>query len=429
MIAHRNAGPCEQLQRESSEAAICLHHASVYISRFRLVLRLVPTVPDSNNHILGNCPTGAGGEVAPAKRRELVSAALVHGPHAVIEHRRGTLGCGTIMTDQSSCKPSLSGKGGGAVKSELLESSADAAQRAIEHYLNRDVKRFLIEAAVSTELLGKALLVGIHPVLIAASSDFDLILALCSHPSARSRSDIRTIGAKEVVKRVAVLTPEFKRHAEEFNELADLRNSLVHMGQMPPVDVDYVFNEFASGSEILIKACGMSRDAHWGRFADVVARLLDASLPASQRTFAKRIESSREVFQRRHGHLTDEQLPAVLAAEMPFGFTALLNGWLADATLKPCPSCSQPGILKGELTTVYKPNEEISDPAILEKEPWLAEIIEGTLQPTAFVCPFCELKIEDRDELVAAGLAAVETSVYTYQLLGKGPDASVASDE
>jgi hypothetical protein len=66
---------------------------------------------------------------------------------------------------------------------------------------------------------------------------------------------------------------------------------------------------------------------------------------------------------------------------------------------------------------------------VLEKEPWLAEVIEGTLRPTSFACPFCELKIEDPDELAVSGLSATETHMYEHRpLLGEEPD-DVEPDE
>ena len=51
------------------------------------------------------------------------------------------------------------------MRDKLLEQSADAAQRAIRHYLNKEFDQFFIQAAVSFELLGKAKLATIHPSL------------------------------------------------------------------------------------------------------------------------------------------------------------------------------------------------------------------------------------------------------------------------
>jgi hypothetical protein len=308
------------------------------------------------------------------------------------------------------------------VTSELLENSADAAQRAIEHYLDGDTKRFVIEAAVSTELLGKACLARIHPVLIA-ENDFDSLLALCGHASAKPLWAIRTIGAKEVIKRVSTVLAQFRPHANGFEDLANLRNSLVHIGQISPTEVDRTFDRFAAGSEVLIAACQASRDAHWGRFGELVTRVLDASLAAAQRSFARRVERSRAGFLRRYGHLNDQQRVAALAFEMPHAMTALMGGRLINGGLKPCPSCGQPGLVKGELTTVNKPNPEITNPAVLDREPWLAEITEGTLTPTSFICPFCDLTIDDSDELVASGLAVPETHVYVHHPLTDDADA------
>ena len=86
---------------------------------------------------------------------------------------------------------------------ELLHSSGDAAQRAIRHHLAGKQEQFLIQAAMSVELAGKALLVSLHPALVIDAKFFDSLLHACGageHAKAGAES-LRTISASEVVNR------------------------------------------------------------------------------------------------------------------------------------------------------------------------------------------------------------------------------------
>jgi hypothetical protein len=47
------------------------------------------------------------------------------------------------------------------MKEKLLKQGADAAQRAIRHYLKDEYDQFFIQAGISFELLGKARLAAI----------------------------------------------------------------------------------------------------------------------------------------------------------------------------------------------------------------------------------------------------------------------------
>src|SRR6266478_5345539 len=164
------------------------------------------------------------------------------------------------------------------MKDKLLKQGADAAQRAIRHYLNSEHDQFFIQAGVSFELLGKARLATIHPSLII-DKDFDSLLHACSagKHSKQLPWQVKTITATEVLRRCTQLHPELLTFKSRLTLLAEYRNSTIHLGEVPDEEVKQLFQTFLAGSSAIAKGLGLKPEEIFGEFTEMVSKQLDES--------------------------------------------------------------------------------------------------------------------------------------------------------
>jgi hypothetical protein len=90
---------------------------------------------------------------------------------------------------------------------------------------------FCLWCAASLELLGKAMLAGIHPSLVADPQDADSLFVACGKPLT---NDPRTIIAKTVFLRLQKLSARFgKTEVDACMLLMQRRNAHLHSGDLP----------------------------------------------------------------------------------------------------------------------------------------------------------------------------------------------------
>src|SRR6266851_5103377 len=131
------------------------------------------------------------------------------------------------------------------MKDQLLKRSAEAAQRAIRHYLAEEYDQFLIHACHCFELVGKARLAAIHPSLIV-DRDFDSFLHVCAAGKHARRPpwNIKSINATEVLARCSQLHPGLTDFSSRLKLLADFRNSAIHLGEVVEDERKEIFHAF-----------------------------------------------------------------------------------------------------------------------------------------------------------------------------------------
>src|SRR5260370_11178835 len=138
------------------------------------------------------------------------------------------------------------------MKDQLLKRSADAAQRAIRHYLAEEYDQFLIHAGHCFELVGKARLAAIHPSLIV-DRDFDSFLHVCAAGKHAKRPpwNIKTITATEVLTRCIQLHPALNDFNVRLRLLADYRNSAIHLGDIFDEEKKEILHAFVAGVSLI----------------------------------------------------------------------------------------------------------------------------------------------------------------------------------
>ena len=115
---------------------------------------------------------------------------------------------------------------------EVWEKSRAVIRRALAARDGGDFGSFCLWAAVSLELLGKAVLSGIHPALIADPKNPDSLFLACG--KVVSASQPRTIPAHTVWDRLKKISMGFGKQEEAFCKLMmDRRNAELHSGALP----------------------------------------------------------------------------------------------------------------------------------------------------------------------------------------------------
>ena len=281
------------------------------------------------------------------------------------------------------------------MKVKLLKQGADAAQRAIRHYLNGEYDQFFVQSSISFELLGKGCLAAIHPSLII-DKDFDSLLHACAagKHSKRAPWDLRTIAATEVLQRCTQLHPELLTFGPRLKLLAGYRNSTIHLGEVPEAEVKQLFQAYLAGSSVIANGLQLELDEVFGEFTEMVSKQLDESSAEVQRVVATKLARAKDAFRLRYVALDSDQLKTLVNV-IEAGYKKDIEKYRDE--LVACPSCERMGVTSGDYDLDWDVDYD-RDGAPLGASPFV------TLKPSTFVCGVCGLSLDDASELKAAGL-------------------------
>jgi hypothetical protein len=281
------------------------------------------------------------------------------------------------------------------MRDKLLKQGADAAQRAVRHYLNKEFDQFFIQAAVSFELLGKARLATIHPSLII-DKDFDSLLHACSAGKHAKRPpwNIKSITATEVLRRCTQLHADLSTFGPRLTLLAEYRNSTIHLGEVPETEFTQLLRAYLGGSSTLIMGLDLNPKEVFGEFTEMVSKQLDESLAEVQRVVAEKFARAKDAFQQRYATLDAGQLKALVSV-IESGYANFRLKYQDELVV--CPACEHLGLANGDYGVDWEPDYD---------EDGIAANAYAivTLNPSSFICNVCGLNLADASELKAAGL-------------------------
>lgn len=274
----------------------------------------------------------------------------------------------------------------------LYNKSKVYIERAIKYQAAGEMDMCQLWASLSLELLGKAVLAKIHPVLVADPSDVDSIFAACGRPFSMKR---RSIEAKTVFLRMQHINENYvKRDMDFCMAMANRRNAELHSGEVPFVGmregawipkfwhviklmlesqgktlVDWVGAEEATKAEAAIKA---------KRTAEIVDSKFHNAGEAFNKAFPTE-EAKDEI--RAKTKFADTSWFPVFGKSHPDVVESVQ-----------CPVCGCDAGLGGERWREDAASSEI------DYESW-TESIEITYVTTGFHCVACKLHLEGREEL------------------------------
>jgi hypothetical protein len=274
---------------------------------------------------------------------------------------------------------------------QLAESAPRFAQEALAALSSGDDVGFALYAATSLEHLLKSYLAGKHPALIVDAKSLDSLLHACGQDTVAKtpRDRVKTISATEGLERVSRFLPLLGSHAARLQELFGVRNGAVHLGDSSTV-TSFVL-PFLKASEQIREALGLDRNAYWGEYVPLADQTLREHVEAAELKAAAAVAAARASFVERFRDLDERARLAAITAMEPDTFAG------DEQQPTRCPSCDATAMASGTVETEWR-YEEIGDEDF-------APYLDATFFPESLRCYVCGLRLENEEELVAAGLA------------------------
>jgi hypothetical protein len=278
--------------------------------------------------------------------------------------------------------------------------SSDALLAKAKLYIDQmnstvaDEWKFGLWSALSLELLARAALAHISPVLLADPQNWRNVMhALGKAPTAKKFSPA-SIATKEALARLNELLPEFNQEVAGFcSKHVERRNAELHSGES-------VFFGLGTAEWLprYYRACKIlleSMDSELSDFVSDPERALEmiASLDdAAAKAVDQDIKAHAKVWSNKS---KDERDKAILQS------TAWATRHAGHRVR--CPACESPAIMQGSPSGPV--STTVGDDEVIQRQ---------TMLPSSFECIACGLKIAGYSKLSACGLGDAFSSKTTY---------------
>lgn len=290
----------------------------------------------------------------------------------------------------------------------LLAKSRVYIQRAFRAKTAGDLDEYQLWASLALELLGKAALANIHPSLVVDPNHFESLFAASG---INIKTDIKTIAANTLYKRLDHLSKYFDTKVKEFCDTISLRrNAELHSGELPfhQTQLEAWEGKYWQAADIIAGMLKSSLEEWIG--ADLAAapkELLKAAAEATCQAAAKRVEQAKEHFLARPKKEREAAL-ALSTTKHAYHYPNMFrlsadHQWEAE-----CPACTGRAFLAG-----MENGEEVIDSQPGEQG-WDEEV-EKDYSAEEFRCPTCDLRFDSRQEIEAAGIYPDHTEVETRE--------------
>ena len=249
-------------------------------------------------------------------------------------------------------------------------------------------------SALGLELLARAALAHISPVLLADAQNWrNLMHALGKAPTAKKFTPA-SIGTKEVLARLTELLADFNQEIAGFcSKHVERRNAELHSGEIvfDGLGTSEWLPRYYRACKILLESMGRSlsdfvsdpvlAQEMLASLDDAAAKAVDQDIKAHAKVWSNKPDTERET--------------AMLQA----------SAWATRYTghRVPCPSCTSPAILHGSPSGPV--STTIGDDEVIQRQ---------TMLPSAFECIACGLKIAGYSKLSACNLGDAFSSTTTY---------------
>lgn len=293
-------------------------------------------------------------------------------------------------------------------KDALMGKSKVYVRRALRCKIGGDHDQYQLWASLALELLGKAVLSGIHPSLVVDPTHYKSLFAASG---INISTDIKTISAHTVFERLSHLLPAFDESVKNFCEaLSRRRNAELHSGEVPfhNMKLDGWERWYWHACQLVLGMSGSSLDEWLGADATAPKEIVEQAKEAIRDAVRIRIEQCAELFGKLSKSAKENARSAAVAnAERNHALMSLEDPdawWETD-----CPACGSQGIMAGmqygEQIIEYD-SEKAADPFSL----W--GTVEREYIGEELRCAACQLHLTGKAEVDAAGL---ESTHWEYE--------------
>jgi hypothetical protein len=257
-----------------------------------------------------------------------------------------------------------------------------------------DEWKFGFWSALSLELLARAALAHISPVLLAEMKNWrNLTHALGHAPTAKKYSPI-SISTTEVFARLAELVPAFTEQVAGFcTTHSGRRNSELHSGELAftSLGTSHWLPRFHLACKILLESMGKDL-SDFVEDAKTAQEMIDSLEVAAVKAVKQDVSEHREAWSKK----TDEERGQA---------TARASAWATRKTghRVTCPACGSQALVWGKASGAV--SRIFNDEEVIERQ---------TMLPSTFECIACGLHILGLSKLSACGLGDAFTAKSTY---------------
>jgi len=262
-------------------------------------------------------------------------------------------------------------------------------------------------ATIAVEHLGKALLWEANPVLLLPldKRHEGLLVELVTRPELASPR-LRTIGLENVLTRTRRLLGALPVTEERCQRVVNARNGSVHVGSQSEahqvlVDCLTLIAEF-------VKTLQHPAGGLYGDHKGTAAVLLAQHKNDVERTVAERMARARHRLTELENQLADAGAFEAATNELETKSRDTADGMLdptQGAVPRRCPECGSAGMLYGDVDLIGNADWEVEPLGGGHYDSYLVGGWDITLHPRGFFCAVCELHLDDRQELAAAGVS------------------------
>lgn len=278
------------------------------------------------------------------------------------------------------------------------DSLLDKAQRYSKIMLEQERTdwQFGFWSALTLEMLARASLARVSPVLLADGKDWNNAYYALGHAPTEPKFIPRSVDISEVFKRLRTIVPGFTDEVHNFcSKHINLRNTELHSGSLPfdSLGTAAWLPDFYRTCHVLLPSLGKKLAFMFGAEEAKVATDLIKSLEDKA---AKAVEGTIQLHRANWDKKSaDEKGVLIRQAE------ALASRHIGHRVK--CPACSSAALLQG--SPVGTPVQTLEDDVIVERQSML---------PSSLECYACGLKISGYSKLNACGLGDAFTATSRY---------------
>lgn len=269
-------------------------------------------------------------------------------------------------------------------------------------------------SAMSLELLMRAALASISPVLLAEAKggDWKHIYYALGFSPLESKYSPRSIATAEVIKRLGELLPSFREVGDFCTRHTGHRNAELHSGDTPfeGVNASTWHGNFYTACKVLLASMDLGLDDLLSlESAKVAEVLIHAAADKNAKAVLGDIAKAKKDWE---GKLESERATAAATAQV---WATRFDGHRVN-----CPACTSAALVVGD--PVAPAQRTLEGDMVIETQECL---------PSRFECVACGLRISGLSRLSAAGLAAryKKTTMYDAAALFQPEDEYYAYEE